>query len=81
MSMDVSGDQIFGICRTAGFLMCLLWAVGKAVGPLNEVRNDNRTALSTVISAGVAEWLFKDTISSSPPDNPTRKGLPHSLHR
>lgn len=23
-SVDVSGDQIFGICRTAGFLMCLL---------------------------------------------------------
>lgn len=42
--------------------------------------NDNRTALSTVVSVA-AEWLFKDTISSSPPDNPTRKGLPHSLHR
>ena len=80
-SVDVSGDQIFGICRTAGFLMCLLCAVGKVVWHLNEVRNDNRTALSTVISAGVAEWLFKDTISFSPPDNPTKKGLPHSLHR
>ena len=62
-------------------ITCLLCAVGKVVWPLNEVRNEDRTAVSAVISAGVAEWLFKDTVSFSPPDNPNRKGLPHSFHR